>query len=82
MSLVNTTILTLDNQTIVVPNGKIWGDVIKNVTAQKARRIDMVFGISYSDDIPKTEKILQEILESHDSVLVRQFRGQAMGQNR
>jgi small conductance mechanosensitive channel len=69
MSLVNTTILTLDNQTIVVPNGKIWGDVIKNVTAQKARRIDMVFGISYSDDIPKTEKILQEILESHDSVL-------------
>ncbi|MFZ9037795.1 MAG: mechanosensitive ion channel family protein [Gammaproteobacteria bacterium] len=69
MSLVNTTILTLDNQTIVVPNGKIWGDVIKNVTAQKARRIDMVFGISYSDDIPKTEKILQEILESHESVL-------------
>ncbi|TNF88352.1 MAG: mechanosensitive ion channel, partial [Gammaproteobacteria bacterium] len=69
MSLVNTTILTLDNQTIVVPNGKIWGDVIKNVTAQKARRVDMVFGISYSDDIPKTERILHEILESHESVL-------------
>jgi small conductance mechanosensitive channel len=69
MSLVNTTILTLDNQTIVVPNSKIWGDVIKNVTAQTMRRIDMVFGISYSDDIPKTEKILQEILESHEAVL-------------
>jgi len=62
MSLVNTTILTLDNQTIIVPNGKIWGDVIKNVTAQKVRRVDLVFGISYTDDIPKTEKILQEVV--------------------
>jgi len=69
MSLVNTTILTLDNQTIVVPNNKIWGDVIKNVTAQSMRRIDMVFGISYTDDIPKTEEVLQEIVDSHDKVL-------------
>jgi small conductance mechanosensitive channel len=69
MSLVNTTILTLDNQTIVVPNNKIWGDVVKNVTAQTMRRIDMVFGISYTDDIPKTEKVLQEIVDSHDKVL-------------
>jgi small conductance mechanosensitive channel len=69
MSLVNTTILTLDNQTIIVPNGKIWGDVIKNVTAQKVRRVDLVFGISYTDDIPKTERLLQEILDSHESVL-------------
>ena len=69
MSLVNTTILTFDNQTIIVPNGKIWGDVIKNVTAQSIRRIDLVFGISYSDDIPKTEKLLAEIVNSHESVL-------------
>ena len=69
MSLVNTTILTLDNQTIVVPNNKIWGDIVKNVTAQTMRRIDMVFGVSYSDDIPKTEKVLQEILDSHEKVL-------------
>ncbi|WP_455207250.1 mechanosensitive ion channel domain-containing protein [Kaarinaea lacus] len=69
MSLVNTTILTLDNQTIVVPNNKIWGDVVKNVTAQTMRRIDMVFGVSYTDDIPKTEKVLQEILDSHEKVL-------------
>ncbi len=69
MSLVNTTILTLDNQSIVVPNNKIWGDVIRNVTAQTNRRIDMTFGVSYSDDIPKTERILQDILESHDKVL-------------
>jgi len=69
MSLVNTTILTFDNQTIIVPNGKIWGDVIKNVTAQSIRRIDLVFGISYTDDILKTEKVLAEIVNSHESVL-------------
>jgi small conductance mechanosensitive channel len=69
MSLVNTTIMTLDNQTIVVPNNKIWGDVIKNVTAQKIRRVDLVFGISYSDDITKTERVLKEIIDEHDKVL-------------
>jgi len=69
MSMVSTTILTLDHQTLIVPNGKIWGDVIKNVTAQKVRRVDMVFGISYSDDIPKTEKVLEAILEENPRVL-------------
>jgi small conductance mechanosensitive channel len=69
MSLVNTTIMTLDNQTIIVPNSKIWGDVIKNVTAQNIRRVDMTFGISYSDDIPKTERVFQEILAAHEKVL-------------
>jgi small conductance mechanosensitive channel len=69
MSLVSTTILTIDNQTLVVPNGKIWGDVIKNVTAQTERRVDMTFGISYSDDIPKAEKVLEAILAEHELVL-------------
>lgn len=69
MSLVNTTIMTLDNQTIVIPNNKIWGDVIKNVTAQTKRRVDMVFGIAYDDDIAKAEQVLQEIVVSHEKVL-------------
>ncbi len=69
MSLVNTTILTLDNQTILIPNNKIWGDVVKNVTAQTMRRVDLMFGVSYGDDIPKTERILQEIIDSHDKIL-------------
>jgi small conductance mechanosensitive channel len=69
MSLVNTTILTVDNQTLVLPNSKIWGDVIKNVTAQRERRIDLVFGIGYSDDIPKAEKVLNEIVDSHSKIL-------------
>jgi small conductance mechanosensitive channel len=69
MSLVNTTVLTLDNQTLVVPNNKIWRDTIKNITVQQIRRIDMVFGVSYSDDVPKTEEALKEIVESCDKVL-------------
>lgn len=69
MSLVSTTILTFDNQEMVVPNNKIWGDVIKNVTAQDKRRVDMVFGISYHDDIAKAEGILEGILKEHDKVL-------------
>jgi small conductance mechanosensitive channel len=69
MSLVNTTILTLDNQTLIVPNNLIWTQVIKNVTAQDKRRVDMVFGISYGDDIPKAERVLMEVLESNEMVL-------------
>jgi len=69
MNVVSTSLLTVDNQLFVLPNSKIWGDVIKNVTAQDIRRVDMVFGISYSDDIPKSESILEEILKSHELVL-------------
>jgi small conductance mechanosensitive channel len=69
MTLVSTTINTFDNQTLIIPNSKIWGDVIKNVTAQRTRRVDLEFGISYGDDIDKAERILKEIVESHDKVL-------------
>lgn len=69
MSLVSTTILTVDNQTLVVPNTKIWGDVIKNITAQKLRRVDLVFGIGYSDNIEHAEKVLWEIINNHPLVL-------------
>ena len=69
MSLVNTTFLTFDNQTIVVPNNMIWGGVIKNLNEQKHRRVDLVFGVSYSDDIPKVERILNEIIDAHEKVL-------------
>jgi small conductance mechanosensitive channel len=69
MSMVSTSILTLDNQKLVVPNSKIWGDVIKNVTDQKVRRVDMTFGISYTDDIPQAEEVLKDILEKHERVL-------------
>jgi small conductance mechanosensitive channel len=69
MSLVYTVINTFDNQKMVVPNSKIWGDVIQNVTAQRVRRVDLVFGIAYSDDIDKAEKILSEIIAEHELTL-------------
>ena len=69
MSMVSTSILTIDNQKLVVPNSRIWGDVIKNVTDQRVRRVDMTFGISYTDDIPHAEQVLNDILKDHDRIL-------------
>lgn len=69
MSLVSTTIVTFDNQRLVIPNTKIWGDVIRNITAEENRRVDLVFGIGYNDDIEHAEKILTEIISSHELIL-------------
>jgi small conductance mechanosensitive channel len=69
MTIVSTTLLTLDNQKIVVPNNMIWGDKITNLTGSEKRRVDMVFGIGYGDDIAKAQKILEEILVNHAAVL-------------
>ena len=51
MSLVSTTLLTPDNQTVTCPNGSIWGGIITNITGNPTRRVDMEFGIGYDDDI-------------------------------
>lgn len=69
MSLVSTTIQTVDNQRLVIPNNKIWGDVINNITAESIRRVDMVFGIGYQDDIDKAKKVFMDILTSDPRVL-------------
>ncbi len=69
MNLVSTMVLTFDNQLLVVPNKQIWGGVIRNVNHQDTRRVDLTFGIGYSDDIPKAEKVLGEIVASHEKVL-------------
>ncbi len=69
MNLNTTTVKTFDNQIVVVPNGSIWGGVITNVTGSSTRRVDMVFGISYSDDISKAQSILEDIVVSHELVL-------------
>ena len=69
MNLVSTTILTFDHQTMVVPNSKIWGDVIRNVTAQTTRRVDLIFGIGYGDDIEHAESVLNDIIEKHEKIL-------------
>jgi small conductance mechanosensitive channel len=69
MSLVNTTFMTFDNQKLIVPNNLIWQSVITNVTAQHTRRIDLMFGIAYEDDIEKAERVLQEIVVANEAVL-------------
>jgi small conductance mechanosensitive channel len=69
MNLNTTTIKTFDNQVVVVPNGSIWGDNIINVTGSDTRRVDLVFGIGYSDDIAKAQGILEDIVTAHDLVL-------------
>jgi small conductance mechanosensitive channel len=69
MNLVSTTIRTFDNKLMVVPNSKIWSDVITNVTGVTERRIDMEFGIGYEDDIDQAQAILEEIVADHPKVL-------------
>ncbi|MBO2656806.1 mechanosensitive ion channel family protein [Shewanella algae] len=69
MSLVSTTIKTLDNQRLIVPNNKIWGDTINNITAEHHRRVDMTFGISYSDNIEQAEAVLEQLVQEHPKVL-------------
>ncbi len=69
MNLNTTTIKTFDNQIVVVPNGSIWGDNITNVTGSDTRRVDMVFGISYSDDMAKAQAIMEDILKTHPLIL-------------
>jgi small conductance mechanosensitive channel len=69
MSLVNTTFKTFDNQVIVVPNNMIWQQAVINLTAQRTRRVDFTFSISYGDDIDKAKAILREVVDSHEAVL-------------
>ncbi|WP_047044266.1 mechanosensitive ion channel domain-containing protein [Vibrio mexicanus] len=69
MSLVSTTVQTIDNQRLVIPNNKIWGDVINNITAERIRRVDMVFGIGYGEDIDEAKAIFNDIINSDKRVL-------------
>ncbi len=71
MNLVSSIILTFDNQKLIVPNNKIWGNIIRNVHSESVRRVDLVFGIAYEADIDHAERIFQEILDGHELVLTR-----------
>jgi len=69
MTLLSTAIKTFDNQHLVVPNNNIWGTTIVNVTGSNTRRVDLVFGIGYSDDMAKAESIMAKVLKDHELVL-------------
>jgi small conductance mechanosensitive channel len=69
LTLVSTVIQTLDNKRIIVPNNKVWGDVINNATAERIRRVDLVFGISYADDVDQARAVLEDLVAHDERVL-------------
>ena len=75
-----TTLATPDNREITIPNGSIYGNVITNYSARDTRRIDMVVGIGYDDDIKKAKAILEQILADESRVLDEPAPGVAMGE--
>lgn len=60
---------TLDNIAVVVPNAQVWGGPIINYSRKNTRRVDMVFGIHYDDDIDKAFKVINEALNEDERVL-------------
>jgi small conductance mechanosensitive channel len=69
IGIFSTTMKTGDNREIIMPNGKIYGDTITNYSAKDTRRIDMVFGIGYDDDIRKARDILQSLVDKDERIL-------------
>jgi small conductance mechanosensitive channel len=69
ISIFTTTMTTPDNKEVIVPNGAILGNNITNFSARPTRRVDMVFGISYDDDIREAKKLLEEIIAADQRVL-------------
>jgi small conductance mechanosensitive channel len=69
MTLVSTQLLTPDNRIILCPNNSIWGSTITNHTALATRRMDLIVGVGYGDDLNKTRKVLLEVANDHEMVL-------------
>ncbi|RLQ21971.1 mechanosensitive ion channel family protein [Seongchinamella sediminis] len=69
ISIFTTTLTTPDNKEVIVPNGAVIGNNIINYSARPTRRVDMVFGISYDDDIRKAKQILEEIVAGDERIL-------------
>jgi len=65
----STVLNTPDNCRVVVPNSKIMSDNITNYSAMETRRLDLVFGVGYSDDLRKVKAVLQEVADSDERVL-------------
>ncbi|MEJ2722679.1 MAG: mechanosensitive ion channel, partial [bacterium] len=69
IQLFTTVLATPDNVRILVPNGKVYGEVIKNYTTNPTRRLDLVIGIGYTSSIKMAYEILESIVKSDDRVL-------------
>jgi len=69
IQIFNTIIHTLDNRRVILPNSKVTSENIINYTRIERRRVDLVFGISYGDDIKKAKKILEGVVGSDERIL-------------
>ncbi|MGD8327092.1 MAG: mechanosensitive ion channel [Sphingomonadales bacterium] len=69
ITLFSTELATPDNRKIIIPNGKIWGNPITNFNGHDTRRVDLVFGISYDDDIDKAISIINDVIAKESRAL-------------
>ncbi len=69
ITIFHTVLKTGDNQKLIVPNGSIINDTITNVNANPERRVDLIVGIGYDDDIKKTKEILARIIDEDERIL-------------
>ena len=73
IGLVYTTLNTMDNRQVILPNGSLSNHSLTNVTAQEKRRLEIKVGISYESDLKKAKEILESLFEDHP--LVRKEEG-------
>lgn len=69
IKIFTTQLRTGDNKTIIIPNAKIMGNTITNFTTKGTRRADLIFGISYDDDIDKARQVIIDIVEGDERAL-------------
>jgi small conductance mechanosensitive channel len=65
----NTVMRTGDNREITIPNSQIYGGIITNFSARDTRRIDLVIGIGYDDNIGKAKQIIEDIIKQEQRIL-------------
>jgi len=68
ISLFTTKIVSSDNVLTIVPNGDIWSSAVTNYSVKDTRRLDLVFGVSYSTDLKLTEKALRDVIAEDDRI--------------
>jgi len=69
MNLLSVLIHTPDNKAVIIPNNNVWSDSITNVTGTSTRRVDLIFGIGYGDDIEKAKGIMEQVVSEHPLIL-------------
>lgn len=65
----STRLVTPDNKLVLVPNSQIWNGSITNYSAKDTRRVDLVIGVGYDDDLKTAHDVIMGVLKSHDKVL-------------